>query len=180
MEEKSTICNSLQLNYAWTSYHSHPQPLWPMGNNTKQIPCWRQRNTLLSLFTFTTIAVAFLGTQPTKYFISNTPYGSHALLSTTLGPYKLIQTVNSSEEKLGFHMLVKSRQYIISTTSNQSIAELGLINFIFVFFFGLLWHLYPISLFFLESLTVGNSLPCNLLLCSQMELSLESNHMVQP
>ena len=37
------------------------------------------------------------------------------------GLIKLIQTVNLSEEKLDFHMSVKSSQYIVSTNSNQRV-----------------------------------------------------------
>lgn len=85
---RSTLYNFLQLNYAWIFYCIHPQPFWLMGNNTKQIWQRRQCDILLFPFNFTTTAVAFLGTQSGKYFVSTTLYGTHTLLSINLGSYK--------------------------------------------------------------------------------------------
>lgn len=55
--------------------------------------------------------------------ISSATHCMELYCPSSQGLIKLIQTVNSPEKKLDFHMPVKSSHYVVSTNSNQEYCE---------------------------------------------------------
>lgn len=75
----------------------------------------------------------------TKYFISNTLYGTHTLLSTTLGSYKANSDCKLIRRKTRLsHACEKQPVCCQYQQQSESIVEFGLINLTFMFSFGLL------------------------------------------